>query len=90
MLDRTKDGAYVWSYGSSGVSSIKAQDVLQNAPRPHRPFNGETLDKFFRQVLDCLRGDFDLAPTGIFSDRHKLSEYVNEIGAQTGVAVSVK
>ena len=90
MLRRTQNGAFVWIYGKAGVSSIPAKDLVSSvqqttAYKPH----GEPLGQFFRQVLDCRHGDFDLASSDIFTDRRKLSDYVADLRVRTGIAVSI-
>ncbi len=89
MLARTDKGAFVWTYGSSGVRVIPASDVVKHRIIPPDFLASRNVAEQFRDVLDCFSGDVMLVGQGIFDNDAALGAFLEEIAVRHGVAIKL-
>lgn len=89
MSDRSTKGAYVWVYGSAGVRSVPATEVLRFPNSRVEALSSRNVAEQFRDILDCIAGDEKLANDQIFESAEALGAWIQDYGAKAGVAIDV-
>lgn len=90
MLERTSNaGAFVWLYGATGVDVVPAHELVARPTQRPRSFKHRSVAQQFRDVLDCFQGDPSIAPEMVFENSGGLGAYMEDIAANTGVAIRV-
>ncbi len=90
MLRYSKSGSFVWLYGSSGISVIPASEVIANPQIKPQYLGSRNLYEIFVDILDCFKGDKNLAREEAFYDRKALSDFLSEFRISSGVNISIK
>lgn len=89
MADRSTKGAYVWVYGSAGVRSVPATEVLRFPRSRVEALSSRNVAEQFRDILDCVAGDEKLANDKIFESAEALGAWIRDYGAKAGAAIDV-